>query len=45
MADAESHAAEDKQRREEAEIRNNGDSLVYQTEKFIADNAEKLSEG
>ncbi len=45
MADAESHAAEDKQRKEEAEIRNNGDSLVYQTEKFIADNAEKLSEG
>ncbi len=45
MADAEAHAAEDKQRREEAEIRNNGDSLVYQTEKFIADNAEKLSEG
>ena len=45
MADAESHAEEDKQRREEAEIRNNGDSLVYQTEKFIADNAEKLSEG
>jgi molecular chaperone DnaK len=45
MADAESHAAEDKQRREEAETRNNGDSLVYQTEKFIADNAEKLSEG
>jgi molecular chaperone DnaK len=45
MADAESHAAEDKQRREEAEIRNNGDSLVYQTEKFIADNAEKLAEG
>ena len=45
MADAESHAEEDKQRREEAEIRNNGDSLVYQTEKFIADNTEKLSEG
>ncbi len=45
MADAEAHAAEDAQRREEAEIRNNGDSLVYQTEKFIADNAEKLSEG
>ena len=45
MADAESHAEEDKQRREEAEIRNNGDSLVYQTEKFIGDNAEKLSEG
>jgi len=45
MADAESHAEEDKQRREEAEIRNNGDSLVYQTEKFIADNTEKVSEG
>jgi molecular chaperone DnaK len=45
MAEAESHAEEDKARREEAEIRNNGDSLVYQTEKFIADNAEKLSEG
>jgi molecular chaperone DnaK len=45
MADAESHAAEDKQRREEAEIRNNGDSLVYQTEKFLTDNADKLSEG
>jgi hypothetical protein len=45
MADAESHAEEDKARREEAEIRNNGDSLVYQTEKFIADNVEKLSEG
>jgi len=45
MADAESHAEEDKQRREEAEIRNNGDSLVYQTEKFIADNTEKLAEG
>ena len=45
MADAEAHAAEDAQRKEEAEIRNNGDSLVYQTEKFIADNAEKLLEG
>ena len=45
MPDAEAHAAEDAQRKEEAEIRNNGDSLVYQTEKFIADNAEKLSEG
>ena len=45
MREAESHADEDRQRREEAEIRNNGDSLVYQTEMFIADNAEKLSEG
>jgi len=45
MADAEAHAEEDKQRKEEAEIRNTGDSLVYQTEKFIADNAEKFAEG
>ena len=45
MKDAEAHAEEDKQRKEEAEIRNNGDSLVYQTEKFIKDNEEKLSEG
>jgi molecular chaperone DnaK len=45
MRDAESHAEEDKQRKEEAEIRNAGDSLVYQTEKFIKDNADKLNEG
>jgi len=45
MADAEAHAEEDKQRKEEAEIRNTGDSLVYQTEKFIADNADKFTEG
>jgi molecular chaperone DnaK len=45
MKDAESHAEEDKKRREEAEVRNNGDSLVYQTEKFINENREKLSEG
>ena len=45
MADAEAHAEEDKQRKEEAEIRNTGDSLVYQTEKFIADNAEKFADG
>jgi molecular chaperone DnaK len=45
MKDAEAHAAEDHQRREEAEIRNSADSLVYQTEKFIADNVAALSEG
>ncbi len=45
VKDAEAHAEEDKQRREEAETRNIGDSLVYQTEKFIQDNGEKLSEG
>ena len=43
MKDAEAHAEEDKQRREEADIRNAGDSLAYTTEKFIKDNEEKLS--
>jgi len=45
VKDAEAHAEEDKKRREEAETRNIGDSLVYQTEKFIKDNEEKLSQG
>jgi len=42
MRDAEAHADEDKARREEAEIRNTGDQLVYQTEKFLADNSDKV---
>ena len=42
MRDAETHAEEDKQRREEAEVRNNAEALVYQTEKFLADNADKV---
>jgi molecular chaperone DnaK len=42
MRDAEEHAEEDRQRREEAETRNQAESLVYQTEKFIKDNDEKL---
>jgi len=45
MKDAEAHADEDKQRREEAEIRNTADSLVYQTEKFLKDNEDKFTEG
>jgi molecular chaperone DnaK len=45
MKDAEAHADEDKQRREEADVRNSGDSLVYQTEKFLKDNADKFNEG
>ena len=45
MKDAEAHADEDKARRDEAEVRNTGDSLVYQTEKFLKDNAEKFTEG
>jgi molecular chaperone DnaK len=42
MRDAEQHAEEDKKRREEAEVRNNAEALVYQTEKFLADNADKV---
>ncbi|MTA38805.1 MAG: molecular chaperone DnaK, partial [Actinobacteria bacterium] len=45
MADAEAHAEEDKKRKEEAEIGNVGESLVYQTEKFISENADKFTEG
>jgi molecular chaperone DnaK len=45
MKDAEAHAEEDKQRREEADVRNSADSLVYQTEKFLKDNADKFNEG
>ncbi len=44
MKDAEAHAAEDHARREEAEVRNTAESLVYQTEKFLRDNADKIPE-
>ena len=44
VQDAEMHAEEDKSRREEAEIRNNADNLVYQTEKMLTDQAENISE-
>ena len=42
MADAESHAEEDRKRREEAEVRNQAESLVFSTEKFIKENEDKL---
>jgi molecular chaperone DnaK len=42
MREAEQHAEEDRQRREDAEVRNQAESLVYQTEKFVKDNDEKL---
>ena len=45
MKDAEAHADEDKQRREEADVRNAGDSLLYQTEKFLKENGDKFTEG
>ncbi|GGF44849.1 chaperone protein DnaK [Marmoricola endophyticus] len=44
VADAEQYADEDRKRREAVEARNQADGLVYQTEKFIADNDEKLSD-
>lgn len=42
VREAEEHAAEDKQRREETEARNTAENLVYSTEKFLADNGEKV---
>jgi len=43
VRDAEAHAADDKARREEAEVRNQADSLVYQTEKMLKDQASSFS--
>jgi molecular chaperone DnaK len=43
VKDAEAHAEEDRQRREEAEVRNNADSLVFQIEKLLKDEGEKVS--
>ncbi len=42
VRDAEQYAEEDRQRREEAEVRNRADTLVYTTEKFLADNTDKV---
>jgi molecular chaperone DnaK len=43
VKDAEAHAEEDKRRREEAEVRNNADSLVYQTEKVLRDQGDSVT--
>ena len=43
--DAESHAVDDKKKRELAEARNTADQRVYQLEKLMEENKEKLSEG
>ncbi|OPE46349.1 Hsp70 family protein, partial [Mycolicibacterium diernhoferi] len=40
IKDAEAHADEDRQRREEADVRNQAESLVYQTEKFVKEQRE-----
>jgi molecular chaperone DnaK len=42
IAEAEKHAEEDRKRREVAEVRNQAEQLVYSTEKFVADNADKV---
>ncbi|HZV25357.1 MAG TPA: molecular chaperone DnaK [Acidothermaceae bacterium] len=42
MREAESHAEEDRARKEEAETRNQAETLVYQTEKFLRENAETI---
>ncbi|MEN9793023.1 MAG: chaperone protein DnaK [Actinomycetota bacterium] len=44
IKDAEAHAADDRRRREEAEVRNNADSLVYQTEKVLKEQGDKVDE-
>jgi molecular chaperone DnaK len=43
VSDAQSHAAEDQKKREETEARNRADTLVYTTEKTLAENKDKLS--
>jgi molecular chaperone DnaK len=42
VREAEEHAAEDKERREKAEVRNNSEQLVYSIEKLIKENEDKL---
>lgn len=44
VKDAETHAEEDRERREVAEVRNNADSLVYQIEKVLTDQGDQVSE-
>ena len=42
VKEAEQYAEEDAKRREAVEVRNQGDQLVYTTEKFLADNGDKI---
>jgi molecular chaperone DnaK len=44
IKDAEQYAEEDRQRREAVEARNQADSMVYSTEQFLTENADKLPE-
>src|SRR5699024_4119611 len=42
VTDAEAHAEEDRQRREEADLRNQADSLIYQTDKLLTEQGDKV---
>ena len=42
VKDAEAHAEEDRQRKEEADIRNQADTLVYQTDKLLSEQGDKV---
>ncbi|MCD6288530.1 MAG: molecular chaperone DnaK [Candidatus Hydrogenedentes bacterium] len=44
VKDAEAHAAEDQRKREEIEVRNNADALLYSTEKTLKEHGDKVSE-
>lgn len=44
VKDAEQYAEEDRQRREAVDVRNQGDSLVHTTEKFLAENGDKVGD-
>jgi molecular chaperone DnaK len=44
VKDAQAHAADDKKKRDEIEVRNQADSLVYATEKILKENRDKISE-
>ena len=43
VKDAEAHAAEDKKKKEEIEVRNNAESLIYNSEKTLGDLGDKIS--
>ena len=44
IKDAEAHAEEDRKRKEEAEIKNTADGLVYQTEKMLKEQADQITD-
>lgn len=44
VKEAETHEAEDKQRREDADTRNSAEAAAYQTEKLVNDNKDKISD-